>query len=76
MRERMIRLAAILAGSASVLALGHMTAFADETLGFAQCSEYLNVRSGADREGEIVGKLYNNGSAIVLGQDEQCQIIL
>ncbi len=38
--------------------------------GFARCNEYLNVRASADTEGEVVGKIYNNGSMDILGVDE------
>ena len=36
------------------------------TTGFAQCEEYLNVRSDAGIDGEVVGKVYNNGSVQIL----------
>ena len=36
------------------------------TTGFAQCEEYLNVRSGASIDAEPVGKIYNNGSLAIL----------
>ena len=32
---------------------------------FAQCEEYINVRSEADENSEVVAKLYNDGSAPV-----------
>ena len=32
---------------------------------FAQCEEYINVRSEADENSEVVAKLYNDGSATV-----------
>ena len=38
------------------------------TQAFAQCDEYINVRSGADTNSEVVGKVYNNGSVTILGQ--------
>ena len=37
-------------------------------LAFAQCEEYINVRSGADTDSEVVAKIYNNGAATVLEQ--------
>ena len=39
------------------------------TTGFAQCSEYLNVRASGDAEGDVVGKIYNNGSLEILDVD-------
>ena len=39
------------------------------TTGFAQCSEYLNVRASGDQEGEVVGKIYHNGSLEILDVD-------
>ena len=37
-------------------------------LAFAQCDEYINVRSEASADSEVVGKVYNNGSVTILGQ--------
>jgi cell wall-associated NlpC family hydrolase len=37
-------------------------------LAFAQCDEYINVRTSADTDSEVVGKVYNNGSVTILGQ--------
>ncbi|MDO4475378.1 MAG: NlpC/P60 family protein [Lachnospiraceae bacterium] len=39
------------------------------TTGFAQCDEYVNVRSGNYIEADVVGKIYNNGSLEILGVD-------
>ena len=40
------------------------------TNGFAQCSEYLNVRASADQEGELVGIIPNDGIMEILDVDE------
>lgn len=40
------------------------------TTGFAQCDEYVNIRSSADTEGEVLGKLTNNAAVYILGVDE------
>ena len=37
-------------------------------MAFAQCDEYINVRSSADADSEVVGKVYNNGSVTILSQ--------
>ncbi|MCD7884629.1 MAG: C40 family peptidase [Lachnospiraceae bacterium] len=37
-------------------------------LAFAQCDNYINVRSDASTDGEVVGKIYNNNSVTILGQ--------
>ena len=37
-------------------------------MAFAQCEEYINVRSSASADSEVVGKVYNNGSVTILGQ--------
>ena len=37
-------------------------------MAFAQCEEYINVRTDADTDSEVVGKVYNNGSVTILGQ--------
>ena len=36
------------------------------TTGFAQCEEYLNVRTSADTDSEVVGKIYPNGSLEII----------
>ena len=36
------------------------------TTGFAQCSEYLNVRTDASTDADVAGKIYNNGSLEIL----------
>jgi cell wall-associated NlpC family hydrolase len=41
-----------------------------DTMGIAQCDEYINIRSSADREGEVVGKLYNNAAVYIESVDE------
>ena len=43
------------------------TSMSGETA-FAQCEEYINVRSSASADSEIVGKVYNNGSVTILSQ--------
>lgn len=40
------------------------------TTGFAQCSECVNIRSSADTDGEVLGKLYNNAAVEILDVDE------
>lgn len=37
-------------------------------MAFAQCDEYINIRSGADIDSEVVGKVYNNNSVTILSQ--------
>ena len=41
-----------------------------ETTGFAQCEAYVNIRSSADTEGEVIGSLANNAAVYILGVDE------
>lgn len=40
-----------------------------EDIAIAQVDNYVNVRSGATEDGEVVGKLYNNSAATVLGTE-------
>ena len=54
------------AGSVESGAEGMDTSMVGST-GFAQCSEYLNVRSDASADADPVGKVYNNGSLEILG---------
>ncbi len=35
---------------------------------FAQCDEYINIRTDASADSEVVGKVYNNGSVTILRQ--------
>ena len=37
---------------------------------FAQCESYINIRSEADENSEVVAKLYNDGSATIEETDE------
>lgn len=37
-------------------------------MAFAQCEEYINIRSSANTDSEVVGKVYNNGSVTILSQ--------
>ena len=38
-------------------------------IAIAQVDSYINVRSAASEDGEVLGKLYNNGAARVVGQE-------
>lgn len=79
MRKRFLKLSALCLSAGISFAGISVTGLAAEspkdtdvigTLGFAQCSEYLNVRSSAEKEADVVGKLYNNGSAEILDVDD------
>lgn len=37
-------------------------------LAFAQCEEYINIRTAPSTDSEVVGKIYNNGSVTILRQ--------
>ena len=37
-------------------------------MAFAQCDDYINIRSGANADSEVVGKVYNNNSVTILSQ--------
>ncbi len=37
-------------------------------MAFAQCDEYINIRSDANVDSEVVGKVYNNNSVTILSQ--------
>ncbi|MCC8137569.1 MAG: C40 family peptidase [Clostridiales bacterium] len=43
------------------------TSMSGETA-FGQCDNYINVRSDASTDSEVVGKIYNNNSVTILGQ--------
>lgn len=38
-------------------------------IAIAQVNDYVNVRSASNEESEILGKLYNNSAATILGED-------
>lgn len=38
------------------------------SIAFAQCEDYINVRTEASADSEAVGKVYNNGSVTILAQ--------
>ncbi|MDO4344596.1 MAG: SH3 domain-containing protein, partial [Eubacteriales bacterium] len=39
------------------------------TLAFAQCDSYINIRSSADEESDVTGKIYNNCAATIVGKE-------
>lgn len=39
------------------------------SMAFAQCDEYVNVRSGAGTDTEVVGKIYNNHAAMIMDRE-------
>ena len=39
-------------------------------LAIAQVNDYVNIRSSAGEEGEVLGKLYNNSAAVVLEEED------
>ena len=55
--------ASLYAGAAEAAGTGN-----EGELAFAQCEEYINIRSGASTESEITAKIYNNGAVTILGQ--------
>jgi cell wall-associated NlpC family hydrolase len=42
----------------------------ESCLVFAQCKEYINIRSEADLDSEVVAKIYNHGAAEVLDEKD------
>ncbi|MDD3796264.1 MAG: NlpC/P60 family protein [Lachnospiraceae bacterium] len=63
---------ALLALAASISLAGLETVYADEStqeLAFAQCEEYINVRSEASTDSSVVAQIFNNGSAQIIEKD-------
>ncbi len=71
MKKRMAKLSALLLTLNAALGMG-LSAYADEhtDLGFAQCTEYVNIRSGANTDSDVVGKIYHNGKMEILDTTE------
>ena len=46
-----------------------------DTIAIAQVDEYVNIRDAASTEGSVVGKLYNNCKAEILGQTDGWYLI-
>ena len=78
MKKRAMMLASLcltatltISGPMSILAGATEAAETDLTgqLAFAQCEEYINIRSSASTEGEVTAKIYNNGAVTILGQE-------
>jgi uncharacterized protein YgiM (DUF1202 family) len=42
----------------------------DDNLAFAQVSNYVNIRDKAGEDGKIIGKLYNNSAASIIGEEK------
>ena len=79
MKQRLLRLSACFmaagltfSGTGTVVladkAAEHSESLEGE-LAFARCEEYVNVRSAATTDGEVVAKMYNNDAATIIGQE-------
>lgn len=56
-------------GTVKVAASGY------DTIAIAQVNEYVNVRDAAGENGAVIGKLYNNSGADILGQEGDWYLI-
>jgi cell wall-associated NlpC family hydrolase len=76
MRRRTLALSVCCLSSGLLFAGGIAANAAEETdrtgeMIFAQCEEYINIRSEADTDSEVVAKIYNNGAATILEQEDE-----
>ena len=57
----------LIAGGAVILLtlIGGSTLTYAEEIGYVQCKEYVNIRDAASLDGEVIGKIYNNGQVYV-----------
>lgn len=56
-------------GTVQVAASGY------DTIAIAQVNEYVNIRDAAGENGAVIGKLYNNSGAEILGQEGDWYLI-
>ncbi|MDO5423188.1 MAG: SH3 domain-containing C40 family peptidase [Eubacteriales bacterium] len=46
-----------------------------DTVAVAQCEEYVNIRDAASTDGNVLGKLYNNSSATIIGKEGEWYLV-
>ena len=77
MKRNRKQMTALVLSANMFLSLGGITVYAEDTvdmsmvgsMAFAQCEEYVNVRSGAGTDTEIVGKIGNHYAAMIIDRE-------
>ncbi len=78
MNKTTAKFTALAVTAAMLVPAASVPAFAEQAetteVGFAQCADdsvtYINIRSGADTDSDVVGKIYNNGRMEILDETD------
>ncbi len=78
MKNKLVRITAFVMSANMAFSWAGTPVFAEEgeasageigTIAFAQCDSYVNIRSSADADSEVTGKIYNNCAATIVGKE-------
>ncbi len=78
MKNKLVKITAFVTSANMAFSWAGTPAFAEEsgasageigTIAFAQCDSYVNIRSSADADSEVTGKIYNNCAATIVGKE-------
>ncbi len=78
MRNKIAKITALVMSAGMAFPWAGISALAEEagaddgvigTIAFAQCDEYINIRSEAGTDSEITGKIYNHCAATIVGKE-------
>ncbi|EET59615.1 NlpC/P60 family protein [Marvinbryantia formatexigens DSM 14469] len=78
MKNRLVKITAFVMSANMAFSWAATPVFAEEdaadageigTIAFAQCDSYINIRSSADVDSEVTGKLFNNCAVTIVGKE-------
>ena len=78
MKNKLVKITAFVMSANMAFSWAGTPVFAEEseasageigTIAFAQCDSYVNIRSSADADSEVTGKIYNNCAATIVGKE-------
>ena len=78
MKNKLVKITAFVMSANMAFSWAGTPVFAEEgeasageigTIAFAQCDSYVNIRSSADVDSEVTGKIYNNCAATIVGKE-------
>ncbi len=78
MENKLVKITAFVMSANMAFSWAGTPAFAEEsgastgeigTIAFAQCDSYVNIRSSADADSAVTGKIYNNCAATIVGKE-------
>ena len=78
MKNKLVKITAFVMSANMAFSWAGTPVFAEEgeasageigTIAFAQCDSYVNIRSSADTDSEVTGKIFNNCAATIVGKE-------